>query len=244
MRGSLSLGPSLGLALGLAGLGCSAAGTPVDAAMADVGADSGPCATDVDCPGSYCNPGSHACCVVTGFEICGDQLDQNCDRHDESCGDNDHDNVQACRAGDDPLGGCDCDDERADVRPAVGSVAGAPELCDGRDNDCNGRVDESSACCPACSALGTDGVSRGDACTAAGECDCSAVADIGPCAAGLHCCSAGCVDTQTDVANCGFCEAPCTAGADRCTAGACACGNGPPCDFTDVCTAGTCAPAM
>lgn len=32
--------------------------------------------------------------------------------------------------------GRDCDDHRADVHP------GAPEVCDGRDNDCDGEVDE------------------------------------------------------------------------------------------------------
>jgi formylglycine-generating enzyme required for sulfatase activity len=37
-------------------------------------------------------------------------------------------------------GGDDCDDTRKDVRP------GAPDVCDGDDNDCDGAADEDSAC--------------------------------------------------------------------------------------------------
>jgi hypothetical protein len=210
--------------------------------------DTGPCATDTECPGSYCNPGNMHCCEPTDppYEICGDRIDQNCDHHDESCGDNDHDGVQACAIGENPLGGCDCDDERMDVRPARGAgVAGAPEICDGRDNDCNGRIDESAQCCPACMALGADGTSRADSCTTSGECDCSGEAGIGPCATGLHCCSTGCVDVTSSYLHCGFCEAPCTAGADSCLSSVCSCGNsGTACDFTDECHGGMCMPMM
>ena len=74
-----------------------------------------------------------------------------------------------------------------------------------------------------------------------GVCDCSTDAASGPCAEGLTCCASGCVDTQTDIANCGFCNAQCTVSADRCEAGACACGaGGTPCDLDGVCSDGTC----
>ncbi len=57
---------------------------------------------------------------------CVDTEDLNCDGVQEYR-DDDNDGVSAC---------LDCDDRRRDVRP------GAPERCDGRDNDCNGEIDE------------------------------------------------------------------------------------------------------
>jgi hypothetical protein len=232
---------ALALGLGLAACGSPPPAMP-DAAGFDSGPYTGPCGSDTQCPGSYCNPGSERCCVpaTPAYEICGDRIDQNCDRHDESCGDNDDDGVQACMPGEAPLSGCDCDDELATVRPALADVAGAPELCDGIDNDCNGRIDESAACCAGCESLGADRAVRADVCDADGACDCSGEPGIGPCAAGESCCSAGCVDVQTDVTNCGVCEAACNVSSDRCTAGACACGTGMPCDLIGVCTDGSC----
>ena len=119
--------------LGIAAASCGGGDNP---GMPDTGAgdgdggtiDAGPCDDDLDCVGSYCNMGSHACCVpaTPPFELCGDRIDQNCDRRDESCGDNDLDGVQACTAGEDPLAGCDCDDEHASVRPAGPGVLSAP----------------------------------------------------------------------------------------------------------------------
>ena len=41
-----------------------------------------------------------------------------------------------------PLVGNDCDDRDANTRP------GRPEVCDGRDNNCNGMIDETSAASP------------------------------------------------------------------------------------------------
>lgn len=175
-------------------------------------------------------------CVPT-VEICGDRVDQNCDGRDTSCGDTDGDGIDACRAGDD-LTRCDCDDSRTDVRPAFGGVPGAPELCDSRDNDCDGRVDESAACCAGCAAV--EPKNRADVCLETGECDCSTEAGVGPCAAGETCCSGGCVNTQTDFNHCGTCETMCTPQADRCVAGDCRCGSNPVCDFITMCSGGSC----
>ncbi len=175
-------------------------------------------------------------CVPT-IELCGDRMDQNCDGRDQSCGDNDSDGIEACRTGDD-LTMCDCDDTRADVRPPFGSVAGAPELCDGVDNNCNGRVDEASACCAGCADIDP---TRADICLeGSGACDCSTEPGEGPCASGQTCCANGCTDTETDFDNCGRCNSMCTNQADRCTAGDCACGSTPPCSFDRMCSAGSC----
>lgn len=175
-------------------------------------------------------------CVPT-VEICGDRIDQNCDGRDTSCGDSDGDGIDACRAGDD-LTRCDCDDSRTDVRPPFGGVPGAPELCDERDNDCDGRVDEAAECCAGCAAV--EPRNRADVCLETGECDCSTEAGVGPCAAGETCCSGGCVNTQTDFDNCGGCQTMCTPQADRCVAGNCQCGSNPVCDFITMCVGGSC----
>lgn len=199
-----------------------------------------PPGTDVPMP----RPDTPGVCTPT-VEICGDFMDQNCDGRDTSCGDSDADGVQACRAGDD-LRYCDCDDSSNLVRPPSmdGRVLGAEERCDGLDNNCNGRIDESSMCCDGCASLGADR-DRGDVCTEAGVCDCSTEPGEGVCPVGETCCTSGCVNTATDVDNCGFCGAACTDQADSCAPGAggageCRCGDGPPCDKAQMCSAGSC----
>lgn len=169
------------------------------------------------------------------WEICGDFMDQNCDGRDTSCGDTDMDGIAACRTGEAPPA-CDCDDARADVRPPFGAgVPGAPEVCDGVDNDCNGRVDEAAQCCAACMAL--DDPARGDVCTASGACDCTTEPGDGPCAAGETCCTSGCVDLDTDMDNCGFCGRECGRDTNTCAGGTCLCGTASPCDNSCTCTA-------
>jgi Notch-like protein len=244
MRLSSFAGTSVLLAA-LWGCGEPDPGMPDTSAM-DAGRDApistGPCTSDTECAGTYCNPGSMRCCIpaVPSYEICGDRIDQNCDRHDESCGDNDGDMTSACMPGEDPLGGCDCDDERADVRPTRGAVRGAPELCDGIDNDCNGRIDEAAQCCAGCESLGSERSARADVCTEAGECDCAGEPGTGACAAGMQCCSGGCVDLDSDMDNCGICGAACTISSDSCTSGECRCGTDLPCVLDAACTAGSC----
>lgn len=232
------------IALSLSVVACDGEVEPVDAGTDASRVDAGPvsCETDTDCAETYCNAGSLICCRPADppYEICGDGIDQNCDRRDASCGDNDGDGIQACRPGDDPTGGvCDCDDERADVRPPFGTVAGAPELCDGIDNDCNGRVDESAACCDACSFLG-ERRDRADLCTVDDVCECSTAPGEGPCSEGQSCCSTGCEDLQNDKTNCGFCGAVCTRSSDRCVAGNCRCGDSSPCNADNECIDGAC----
>ena len=70
-------------------------------------------------------------------EICGDGKDNNCDgQADEGClvcEDKDGDGFGVGPK----CANWDCDDKEANIHP------GAPELCDGKDNDCNGKVDDS-----------------------------------------------------------------------------------------------------
>jgi hypothetical protein len=174
---------------------------------------------------------------IPQIEICGDRMDQNCDGMETPCGDTDMDGIMACRAGDD-LTRCDCDDARMDVRPPFGMVAGAPEICDGRDNDCNMRIDESAMCCEGCASL--DDRMRADLCLEDGTCDCTTEDGVGACPTARLCCGDGCVDTQTDFMNCGFCGTVCTTQADRCVGGDCRCGTGPACDKVVRCVAGSC----
>jgi hypothetical protein len=246
-----------GLALGALGCGGSDPGTDHDSGHVGPGMDGGPipgvdayvpprdggsCTSAAECPGTYCNMGTHSCCVpaTPSVERCGDHVDQDCDGHDASCGDQDGDTINACTPADTDLTMCDCNDSDRNTYPARPGLAGGAEACDGHDNDCDGRVDEAAACCPACMALGD--ATRGDVCSPSGECQCSTAPGGAVCPAGQACCSHGCVDTTTDLANCGSCGFACTNQSDRCVAGECSCGPPPgmTCACDQVCTAGTC----
>jgi hypothetical protein len=219
------------LLLALAG-GCDDSTTPGTDGGTTPGMDSSTVLPDgrvvptPDSGGVDTGPGG---CVPT-FEICGDHVDQNCDGRDTSCGNTDGDFFDACRPGEAPPA-CDCDDSMVAVYP------GAPEICNSLDDDCDGRVDEVAACCAACTGM----AERADTCTPAGDCVCSTEgAGDAVCPAGRSCCTAGCVDTQTDLMNCGGCNSLCTTQSDRCAGGSCMCGSGPPCDRDIVCGGGGC----
>jgi hypothetical protein len=62
-------------------------------------------------------------------EVCGDNIDQDCNGRDAICGDNDGDGYT-------PETG-DCDDNNVEIYPGA-----RDDECDGIDNNCDGRIDE------------------------------------------------------------------------------------------------------
>jgi hypothetical protein len=92
-------------------------------------------------------------------------------------------------------GGDDCDDSSAYIHPD------APETCNGKDENCNGLIDEDADW--SCGKLKT--------CETAG-CTCKP----------QNLCNGNCVDIQTDSSHCGNCATACAPN-EVCTAGTCAC---------------------
>ena len=114
----------------------------------------GACRTDVP---DVCNDGIDNNCDGNidevdplGRDTCGDHIDNDCDGLIDEGSDGDLDGYSWC--GDTlsvsgaPLKPRDCDDSLVSVHP------GAPELCDGRDNDCDGIIDEELGGMPLCPA--------------------------------------------------------------------------------------------
>ena len=81
------------------------------------------CGGDCNDTDSTINPGAK--------EICNDGVDNDCDGLIDETADKDNDGYVSVECG-----GSDCNDNNSTVYP------GAPEICDGKDNNCNGEIDE------------------------------------------------------------------------------------------------------
>lgn len=102
-------------------------------------------------------------------------------------------------------GGDDCDDSNASVHP------GATESCNGEDDDCDGAVDNEATC--------PNDPDKLQECADMHLCQCKTE----------NSCPSGCVNKQTDPANCGQCGNACVASAN-CTDGKCVCAAADQCD--------------
>jgi hypothetical protein len=162
--------------------------------------------------------------VLPGVETCANAgMDDDCDgRLDDvptvGSGCTDATLLGPCRVG---TWRCDGDGLVCDT------PAPSPETCDGADNDCNGRSDETFD-------LQTDRDHCGEcgrACNGAQSCCAGSCVDLGTstdhcgecgndCAAGYACCGAACQDLQNDPAHCGACNRVCGSG-QSCCGGAC-----------------------
>ncbi|MBS2012185.1 MAG: hypothetical protein JST00_04830 [Deltaproteobacteria bacterium] len=169
----------------IAAHGCS----PTPTAPADADATGKPCKSSSDCPTGYCLPLPGE--PVGGRAVC----------------------TRECTATSSCLSGwacapwpgapdlCQCDNE--------------PEACDGKDNDCNGLVDDIDIPANICSPIGLNG---GPWACEDGRCTCKPPRVS--CMMGAYC-----SDLQTDRDNCGACDVRCPPGSD-CAGGVCVCGAG------------------
>ena len=105
------------------------------------------------------------------------------------------------------------------------------ESCDGKDNDCNGQIDDGQPCTNGMTCAGTAG------------CRCGSGA---ACTGGKHCCSGSCLDVSSSLTSCGACGIACGAG-ESCASGKCQCGSvvgtaggGAACQSGTSCVGGLC----
>ena len=144
------------------------------------------CETDADCPTGF------TCQTIAGIATAQCLPDGTCECSQKFI---DEGALTSCYAENDE-GKCNgtrtCTEEG--LTPCDAPVPAA-ETCNGKDDDCDGSVDEEMSIC-----------SGGKVCKCKGV-DCSCV-----CPEGLEDCGSGiCVDLQSTVSDCGKCSAPCSA---------------------------------
>jgi hypothetical protein len=106
------------------------------------------------------------------------------------------------------------------------------ESCNGKDDDCDGKIDDGQLC------------ANGNTCLGAQGCGCGLLG--APCGGSKHCCGGSCLETSSNLANCGACGASCGAG-ESCAGGRCQCGSqlgsvggGAACSGGTSCVGGAC----
>ena len=192
------LGPRAALPLAVLLTGCSALVAPGnDPAPCVVGEDGDPCPPGQTCVEGFCAVSSvDAGCVRTD-ELC-NGLDDDCDGNIDEGQDFDGDGFTWCGGG--VLAERDCDDNDPGVFPGRGDVVAAAEVCDGKDNDCDGTIDNDTGdgtLCPAGEACVPGRGCRAADCTIPGrECGSDEFCDVtvAPpmCVTGADCSIAGC----------------------------------------------------
>ncbi|MFA5186115.1 MAG: MopE-related protein [Patescibacteria group bacterium] len=149
------------------------------------------CAADKGCIASPACASSADCTKIWSGDACKSNIE--CDAASSVCTfdvldkDGDKHPPQIC-------GGDDCDDSASAVHP------GSSEGCNGKDDDCDGVVDNGATCMDALQSC------------QAGACACKPE----------NLCGTACVDVATDRKHCGSCNNACDPLED-CTAGQCAC---------------------
>ncbi|GMV40597.1 MAG: hypothetical protein AMXMBFR64_23130 [Myxococcales bacterium] len=98
----------------------------------------------VSCGGDDCNDGD-AAISPSATEVCGDAIDSDCDgSKDNGAPDTDGDGTPDCADDDDDN---DVSKDADDCAPLDATIyPGATEVCDAKDNDCDGDVDEGLKC--------------------------------------------------------------------------------------------------
>lgn len=140
-----------------------------------------PCSRNSDCPTGICLD------VGGGKSVC----------------------TTTCQSGTDCVPGWSCG-PIAGQSSNICQCTATSETCDGRDNDCNGLVDDQPQVDQLCTAQdGAGAVCSGGACA---------------CGGGAQLCSGACTDTNNDRYNCGSCGHACSApshGTATCSGGSC-----------------------
>jgi Putative metal-binding motif len=184
----------------------SAGGSPCD--------DNDPCNGLEACDPNRTGADAHGCVRATPAVTC--PSGQTCEAKTGAC--------SACSVTPDvdgdghastTCGGQDCDDNDASRHPGV------PEVCDGKDNDCSGKVDDADAAASCNAPVAADATCTLGSCSIKCK-DPQHVWKDGSCqpSCGLMCGGQCVTDNLTNNQHCGFCGNTCPDGS-RCSSGMC-----------------------